>query len=808
MTFFTKIKNLWPLALLSLFSLIFFHQFVFQGLLPIPSDIIVGAYYPWLINAPTGIAVHNPLPSDVVSLTYPLRLLAISYLKSGILPFWNPHILAGVPLLANFQAAAFYPLNFLYLLSDNFSLVWSWQVVSQSLLAAFFMYLFLRSNSLGKISSLFGSLIWGLGGFHSLWAQYNTVFHAILYLPLILWSVKVSAKRPLFYLFTSLGIAASLTAGNPPMSLILLFGVAIYAFFEYGRDIRKYLGLSCFVALGVGLALPQILPGLEATRNSIRDYDQVAAGSGIKFLPLHKLITLTTPDFFGSPSTYNLWSLAGLYDNLTVYFGVIPLAVFLAGLYSLTRKNQLYLFSLLIFIVSLILLVDNPLGRFIGNLNVLGLSAMVMTRFSALTNFALAAGSAVVLNELSRKKITYGQFIKPLLLVLSMTIVPLTIMLFIWRLWAPTIPPIPIDFFPPEVLSFPNTLMVSFRNSFVPIFQIIISLFFIFLAVKISRARKPVFLVILFFSLTFFDFYRFFTKYNSFTPQSYLYPENKITQFLKKEENRFVTSRDPIMPPNMWLVDGLKSINGQDTLHSVYYNQFISLINFDNLNRVTDRFVQVRNFDSPLLDFLNVKYILALKWKEGRPDTSGKPNYPLDDPTKFPIVFTDGLTAVIQRPNPLPPVFSVTRYALAKDLQEEQQFLEASDLSQTVILNQAPRIEGSLAKAKIGPVSQKGNEIIFETQSTGNSLVVLSTAFYPGWNYYLDGVKQDPPLRANHAFLAVPLPPGEHAVRLVYLPASFKLGLIIAAVSFFVLILFLFSHIIRSLYERRSSRQI
>ncbi|MFZ2201992.1 MAG: YfhO family protein, partial [Microgenomates group bacterium] len=454
------------------------------------------------------------------------------------------------------------------------------------------------------------------------------------------------------------------------------------------------------------------------------------------------------------------------------------------------------------------LMVENPFSRFIGNLNILGLSAMVMTRFSALTNFAIAAGSAVVLNEFSRKKISHGQFVKPLLLVLSMAVVPLAIMLFIWRLWAPTIPPSPIDFFPPEVLSFPNTLMVSFRNSLLPIFQIIISLFFVLLTVKIFRARKPAFLLTLFFVLTFLDFYRFFTKYNSFTPRSYLYPENKISQFLLEKEGRFITSRDPIMPPNMWLVDGLDSINGQDTLHSIYYNQVISLINFADLNRVTDRFIQVGNFDSPLLDFLNVKYILALKWKEGRPDTAGIPNYPLDDPTKFPVVFADGLTAVIERKNSLPPVFSVASYALAKDLKEEQKLLEEKNLSQIVILDQAPQIEGSLTQAKIDPVSQKGNEIVFDTQSTGNSLVVLSTAFYPGWNYYLDGVKQDPPLRANHAFLAVPLPPGEHAVRLVYLPASFKLGLIIAAVSFFVLILFLFSHIIRSLYERRSSRQI
>ena len=788
--------------LLSLFSLIFFHQFIFQGLLPIPADIIVGAYYPWLINAPTGIAVHNPLPSDVVSLTYPLRYLAITYLKSGILPLWNPHILAGVPLLANFQAAVFYPLNLLYFLSDNFPVIWSIQVASQSLLALLFMYLFLRSHSLNKASSLFGALVWGLGGFASLWLEYNTVVHAVLYLPLILWSVRRLPRNYFFGLVTTFGLAASLTAGNPPMSLILLFGTAFYSFFEYGRDVRKYLSLFIFAALGVGLALPQILPGLEAAQNSIRDYDQVAAGSGIKFLPLHKLITLTTPDFFGSPATYNLWSVAGLYDNLTIYFGIIPLAVFLTGLYSLLRKSRLYLFSFTLFIISLALVVDNPLSRFVGNLDFLGLSAMVMTRFSALTNFALAVGAAAVFDELLQKKIGPKQFVKPLLFLLAMIIVPLMMMhLFRWII-APTASFVPNEFFPPPIRSFTTTLGVSFRNSLLPLVQVIGALLFILLAGKVSLFRKPVLLALLFFVLTFLDLFRFFTKYNSFTPQTYLYPDNKVSRFLKENDHRFVTSIDPILPANMWLIDGLDSINGQDTLHSLYYSQFVSLINNQNLKTVGDRYVKVKNFDTPLLDFLGVKYILSQKWKKGQPDLAGIPNYPLDDQTKYPVVFEDGYLAVLQRNNPLPPVYSVSQYLVAEDIDETERQLQKVDLSQTVILAEPPAVSPKLVKADVSSLSKRVNEITFKTTSAGDSLIVLSTAFYPGWNYYLDGAKQDPPLRANHAFLAIPVPPAEHPVRLVYLPVSFKLGLALAAVSFIALILFLFSHIIRSNHEQ------
>ena len=274
---------------------------------------------------------------------------------------------------------------------------------------------------------------------------------------------------------------------------------------------------------------------------------------------------------------------------------------------------------------------------------------------------------------------------------------------------------------------------------------------------------------------------------------------------MKENDHRFVTSIDPILPANMWLIDGLDSINGQDTLHSLYYSQFVSLINNQNLKTVGDRYVKVKNFDTPLLDFLGVKYILSQKWKKGQPDLAGIPNYPLDDQTKYPVVFEDGYLAVLQRNNPLPPVYSVSQYLVAEDIDETERQLQKVDLSQTVILAEPPAVSPKLVKADVSSLSKRVNEITFKTTSAGDSLIVLSTAFYPGWNYYLDAAKQDPPLRANHAFLAIPVPPGEHTVHLVYLPASFKLGLALATASFIALILFLFSHIIKSNYERRSS---
>ena len=60
--------------------------------------------------------------------------------------------------------------------------------------------------------------------------------------------------------------------------------------------------------------------------------------------------------------------------------------------------------------------------------------------------------------------------------------------------------------------------------------------------------------------------------------------------------------------------------------------------------------------------------------------------------------------------------------------------------------------------------------------------LVVSDAYYPGWQAYVDG-RQAPLLRADGLFRAVALPAGEHKVEMRYKPPALGLGLLLAAVS-------------------------
>src|SRR3989344_9218683 len=95
----TMKHNLINLLVISAVVGVFFWQFILKGLLPIPSDTIVGLYHPYRdyysAEYPNGIAYRNFLITDPVRQQYPWRFIAIIQIKQGEWPLWNPHSFSG-----------------------------------------------------------------------------------------------------------------------------------------------------------------------------------------------------------------------------------------------------------------------------------------------------------------------------------------------------------------------------------------------------------------------------------------------------------------------------------------------------------------------------------------------------------------------------------------------------------------------------------------------------------------------------------------------------------------------------------------
>ena len=65
--------------------------------------------------------------------------------------------------------------------------------------------------------------------------------------------------------------------------------------------------------------------------------------------------------------------------------------------------------------------------------------------------------------------------------------------------------------------------------------------------------------------------------------------------------------------------------------------------------------------------------------------------------------------------------------------------------------------------------------------------LVLAYTDYPGWHATVDGQPVEI-LRANYAFMALPLEPGRHRVILRYQPFSWKFGALISAIAVLLVI--------------------
>jgi len=79
----------------------------------------------------------------------------------------------------------------------------------------------------------------------------------------------------------------------------------------------------------------------------------------------------------------------------------------------------------------------------------------------------------------------------------------------------------------------------------------------------------------------------------------------------------------------------------------------------------------------------------------------------------------------------------------------------------------------------------------YSFSSSKPQFAVFSEVYYPyGWNAYIDGKKVDY-CKTDYVLRGLSIPPGQHAVRFIFEPSSYKKGVRIAYVSSFLILIFL-----------------
>jgi hypothetical protein len=84
-----------------------------------------------------------------------------------------------------------------------------------------------------------------------------------------------------------------------------------------------------------------------------------------------------------------------------------------------------------------------------------------------------------------------------------------------------------------------------------------------------------------------------------------------------------------------------------------------------------------------------------------------------------------------------------------------------------------PAQEGTVRSIRAG-----SNRFRLEAESATGGTVISSVSYVPGWQVEMGG-RRSPAFEVNSAFLGFRVPPGRHAVRLVYRPAGWTWGLVL-----------------------------
>ena len=283
---------------------------------------------------------------DVFAHSYPHARFIREACHAGYLPYWNPTLNFGEPILANPNFLFFYP-STLLLIGLPLDLGYTLHYVLHFMLAGLGAYGLARRWGRCRLAAFFAGFVFSFSGpVLSLGNLYNHAA-AAAWIPwaLLLTDIALesASRRP--WIFLTLVFALQFLASEP-FTLMTTFVLSLaYALFRAGdrrplapANFRVLAAFGAVGALMMALTAVQLLPSLALLANSQRGVE------GLPFLEttswsLHplQLVDWIIPEFYGSavenPTTWtSVLSSHNLPYFLTFFVGFIPLFLAAIGL--------------------------------------------------------------------------------------------------------------------------------------------------------------------------------------------------------------------------------------------------------------------------------------------------------------------------------------------------------------------------------------------------------------------------------------------------------------------------------------------
>jgi len=274
-------------------------------------------------------------------------------LALGNVALWNPHIYGGAPYFGGMQAALFYPINWLFLILP-LTLAINWSIALNVWLLGVFMFLWARFRGLHPFAAFVAGALLMFCGPHFLhiYAGHITNLPAMTWAPLIFLSIDAwfARQRLQWLLLGMMAVAMQILAGHPQYVFYTALAAGFYTLLrlveKQPNRLKIGFGLLSVHAGGAALAAVQLLTGVQAAGETIRDEKLPYEFASMFGFPPENLLTLVAPGFFGDMTNQPYWGRCYLWE-MSLFFGVLGLGLAVYGGVFARPKGRLALLLLI-----------------------------------------------------------------------------------------------------------------------------------------------------------------------------------------------------------------------------------------------------------------------------------------------------------------------------------------------------------------------------------------------------------------------------------------------------------------------------
>lgn len=721
---------------------------------------------------------------DACSSFFPYKAHTLELLRDGTLPLWTSYIHNGHPLAAIFTTAAFYPLNILFVFLPSY-ISWNYSIILHYVLAGVFMYLFLREIGLVRSSALFGGIVFMFNGFFIGHIEHTNMVACGIWLPLILLFIEkaIRNKKHIYSLLAGITLGIQFLAGYPQISLYILLTLFSYIIFYLILGFKnisdfkfvRFITISFIITfiVGIGLFAVQLIPTYELIAHSSRGEGlSYSKATQYSFSPSY-LVLFLMPYFYCDP----LDSMALEYLNLselTGYCGILSLIFGIFGILFYRRKYTFY-FSLLL-IGSLIL----AFGKYTPFYNLFyhfpgGSFIRAPARFLYLYAFSLSILSSFGMQYLinlyqdpSRKH----PFICMIMVLLTMGVIGVCL----------ANKSIILNFLTP--MGKENLYTFIFEN--IILFSSLFTCSSLIIILYLQKKIRLIYFIWIVILLLIVDLFIYWYSFNPVDEPSFHTSKSKTANFLLKDNSLYRIYSYLLIPKNkfeylyrrdtniMWWTIREALLGNMGMVHKIQcLHGYTAPLTLSRWNKFFKELYKRPIHESlKQLGCLNVKYLLSFENIE-------------NNGLEF-INETNYGVRIYKNKFVMPRAFVVHKIKVVSSVQEAlDKLMEKEFKPDKYAIVEGPvethikELNGTdINSDKVEIVKYLSNEVIINTNLSNNGLLILNDTLYPGWEVYVD-LKKERIYQTNYLVRGVFITKGEHRIRFIYNPWTFKLGFFI-----------------------------